>query len=138
MSLSSIATRFRPGQSGNPSGKPKLPPELAAITSLTRIEAVKIISKYLRMKPDEAIAATQDPNTPIIDKMILKICAEGLAKGDEKKLGFLLEKALGRDPVSTEVTESTEDKELREKLSALSDDELVQLFLKTPEEKPNV
>lgn len=90
------ATRFKPGQSGNPGGRPKLPAALKAIGELTVDEVKRLIAKYARMTKAEVTAAIQNPETPILELNIATIFATGTKSGDYARLAFLLDRTIGK------------------------------------------
>lgn len=115
---------WKPGQSGNPSGLPKLPDHLRGIASLTQIEVTKIVSKYARMKLIDLIASLESSETAALDLAIAKVFLKSIEQGDYQRLAFLLERAVGRVPV---VTEDDADRAARKDLERLTDRELIQL-----------
>lgn len=115
---------WRPGQSGNPTGRPAIPEYLRAIKSLTQGEVTKIVSKYGRMTYDELHLALERGDAPVIELTVAKIFARSLSKGDYQGLAFLLDRAIGKVPV----IEPTDDEtRALEELRELSDQELLRL-----------
>lgn len=92
-------SRFKPGESGNKSGRPKLPKELALIRSLTADEVKKIISKFAEMKKSEIEMTLDDPSTPILHLAIASIFNQCAKHGDYGRLSFLLDRAVGKAPM---------------------------------------
>lgn len=115
---------WKKGQSGNPSGKTRLPPELRAIRALTQEEACRLISKYARMGAAEVEAILEARTAPMLDLAIAKIFDESVKKGDWQRLSFLLDRAIGR----IKITEATdEESEAIREIQDLSDQELIRL-----------
>lgn len=122
---------WKPGQSGNPSGRPKIPEALRGIHSLTQPEVCKIISKYARMEKAELIGASENPKTSALELCIASIFVACIKTGDYTKLSFLLDRAIGKVPV---IEETDEDKAARQEIQSLSNDELIRLVTeKLPE-----
>lgn len=122
---------FKPGVSGNPSGRPILPDELRAIRSLNQVEACKLISKYARMTKDELLKAVDDESTPVIELSIASIFSKCVENGDYTRLSFLLDRAIGKVP---SIAESDEETLARAEIQSLSDQELLRLITeKLPE-----
>ncbi len=89
-------TRFKPGQSGNPGGKAKLPEDIKEARSLNQIELERIINKYLYMDKDEVKASIQAPGTPMMELMVASIVAQAAQKGDHTRLEFVLQRMIGK------------------------------------------
>lgn len=124
MSAAENLKPWKPGQSGNPSGKPKIPEHLRAIHSLTQQEVTKIVSKYARMTLDELEAAVEARKASAVEMCVAKIFLKSMEYGDYSRLQFLLDRAIGRTPVAQE---SDEDIAARKDLERLTDRELIQL-----------
>lgn len=90
--------KFPKGVSGNPSGRPKLPPHLAKIVLYGRGEINAIFSRYLRMTLPELEAVIADINTPMMDKWICKSISEGYKNGDLSAMNSMLDRMFGRMP----------------------------------------
>ncbi len=119
-----MKSKWLPGQSGNPGGRPRMPDELRAITSLSRIEILKLVSKYARMSMDELQEAGKSRSTPLVELSIASIFLHTVKNGDYARLAFLLEQALGKVPTSA-ITD--EEAQARKELQELSDSELLKL-----------
>lgn len=115
---------WKPGQSGNPSGRPKLPPELLAIKALTPEELRRYVSKYARMANGELNALVEARSIPVLELAIARIFQESINKGDFMRLNFLLERAIGKVEVAK--TDDATAESLRE-IQELSDQELLKL-----------
>lgn len=117
-------TPWKAGQSGNPTGVAKLPPELQAIKALTRVESSRYISKYARMSKEELEMAAINPKTTALELGIVSIFMKCIQHGDSTRLQFLLDQSIGKIPVATE---TDEEKLARQDLQNLSDQELIKL-----------
>ena len=118
---------WKPGQSGNPSGMPRIPNHLRGIASLTHHEVVKTVSKYARMTRAELQLAVSDPTTPMLEVAIASVFAQAAKNGDYTRLSFLLDRAIGKAPVIEAVGE---DMAALREIQALTDDELRERVLK--------
>jgi hypothetical protein len=87
---------WKKGESGNPTGRPKLPPELKSIHALSVPEVQKIISKYCRMTMEELLACKQDPKLAALDRMIISGIMQAERHGDYSRLEMLLVRTIGR------------------------------------------
>lgn len=56
---------FKPGESGNPGGRPKATPEQKAVKLLTRDQLVEVLSKAVRMKNCKLQRLYDDPNSDL-------------------------------------------------------------------------
>ncbi len=88
--MSSEDTRFKPGQSGNPLGRIKMPEDILAARKQNKIEFERGLHKIVVMTPSELEALARDPNSSVLQLLIAKIWAEAIKKGDEKRAAFLL------------------------------------------------
>lgn len=86
---------FKPGESGNPDGRPKLPEDIKEARKLNKIELERILNEYMHMPLKDIQARANLPDTPAFEVLLAKIIAEGIKKGDEKRLGFLLDRVVG-------------------------------------------
>lgn len=122
---------FKPGQSANPGGRPKSPPDLLEARKLTRFELERILNKYVHMTKAEIVKAAQDPNTTALELMVSSLISKGVNFGDYKRISFLLDRLgfvvpkevniSGADggPIKTETVPSEQLKEEINKLLEL-------------------
>ena len=105
-----MANRWKPGQSGNPGGKPK-----AKIT----IDSIRrIIEKLSFLSREELQKIVSDPQTPMIELQFASIMAQAAKTGDFSRLNFLMERMVGKVAnVNVSATTGLED---------LSDKELIE------------
>lgn len=92
---------FKPGQSGNPKGKPKLDDEARELKRLDRDSYNRMLNKIGNLKTPELQAIINDPNTVVWEKMIATVAAKAIARGDPSRMEALLSRAIG--PVKTQV-----------------------------------
>jgi hypothetical protein len=100
-------TRFKPGQSGNPGGKVKVPEDIKEARKLNQVELERIINKYLAMSRDEVKAAIGAPSTPMMELMVASIVAQAAQKGDHQRLDFVLNRLVGKVKDQIEVKQVT-------------------------------
>lgn len=94
---------FKPGQSGNPSGRPKNPPELKDCTPL---DIKLLIWKLWKLKRDELHAFIQDPNTTAGQLHVAAVLAKGIKEGDQQRLDYLLNRLVGKVKEEVEITQT--------------------------------
>ena len=87
---------FKKGQSGNPAGGPKLPPELKAIRALTADEITRLLSKFARMNKIELQAVISDPKSTMIELTIAAGLVKPLSSGNWINLQTLLDRTVGK------------------------------------------
>lgn len=128
---------WKPGQSGNPSGRPKVPEHLRAILALMPDEVSRMIAKYARMDRVELGLQLEAAKMPMLEACIARIFQESFAKGDFTRLSFLLDRAIGKVPV---IQPTDEEAQALQDIRDLSNEELIKLVKeKLPElEKPGV
>ena len=113
---------FKKGDSGNPKGRPPLPPELKAISPYTATELSRRISKYGRLTKAALYEVIDDPLTPVMDLSICKMFEKCLEEGDYTRLSFLLDRCIGKAPVAEPLDNDGDD------LSGIPTAELLQLI----------
>lgn len=96
--------QFRPGQSGNPSGRPKLPEDLKKARRLNQIAVGRIINEYMNLSITELKFELEDESTSALEAMIGKIIIEAHKVGDYSRVNFLFDRMIGK------VTEKVEHK----------------------------
>lgn len=111
------------GVSGNPSGRVALPPELVGIKSLSQHEVTKLVSKYARMNKTELLGAVNDEGAPVLEVAIASIFVQAVKQGDFTRLGWLLDRAIGKVPSS----EPDDGEKTKTPFAQLSDEELLAL-----------
>lgn len=99
--------RFKPGQSGNPSGRPKVPADILEARKMNQAELERIINKYLYMDKDAVREAIQAPGTPMMELMVASIVAQAAQKGDHQRLDFVLNRFVGKVKDQLEVKNVT-------------------------------
>lgn len=94
--MSSNDTKFKKGISGNPKGRPKLANDLKAARAQYANDLEACIYKYSEHTKDEMLRALKDPKTPALDLVVLNILTKAITKGDQQRLGFLLDRTIGK------------------------------------------
>lgn len=83
-----LATRFKPGESGNKSGRPK--------NLLTKDRVSAILSRFSGMTRSELEQVSKDPKATMIELTIGAIFAKAATTGDYSRLEFLLQRSIGK------------------------------------------
>ena len=133
-----LPQQFKPGQTGNPFGRPKVPEHLRLIKAFTSDEIQRIIAKHGRMTLDALLAIKDDPKAMMIDRIFARMFHDCFFSKDGEALNaikFLLDRSIGKVPdiVFTE----PEDDQDREGLRKLTLEELLHLVRKMiPDNEP--
>lgn len=93
---------WKPGQSGNPSGRPKLPEDLAASKRLSRLEFDRILHKYLFMEAFEVKQVLEEGldqdgrAISMIEMMVAGLLCKAAMEGCTNRMDFVLLRLFGR------------------------------------------
>lgn len=87
---------FKPGQSGNPKGPPKLSPDVKAARKINRLEFERVATEMLNKTADEIKATAKDPQTRGLELIVSTILMKGIQNGDQFRLNFFLERLIGK------------------------------------------
>lgn len=90
------AKKWLPGESGNPAGRPKMPPELKAANKLTRVQFDTLLNEVLDMTTEQLNQLMSGPDTKQIAKMVGSIVQRAVENGCPVRMNFLLQKMLGK------------------------------------------
>jgi len=96
--------RFKPGVSGNPAGRPKIPDDIKQAKRLNKLEVERLMNKFMAMTKDEISQSINDPTTPALEIMIGSIIAKAVSHGDPVRLNFLLDRLIGKVKDELDVT----------------------------------
>lgn len=90
-------------------GRPPLPPELKAVRRLTRTEFERIANKYLWMTPAELAAVLVDPETPMLERVIVRVLSKADDEGEFGPIEWLAQRLIGKvkDQVDVSVVKPT-------------------------------
>lgn len=107
--MSDNDTRFKPGQSGNPNGRPPVSAEVKRIRKLTNNEIKDVGTLLLEGRESELEEMIKDDETPILKKFMANVCLIGMKSGDEKRLNAILDRIVGKvkDVVQVELPKPT-------------------------------
>ena len=86
---------FEPGKSGNPNGRPRVSEELKQLRAANRAWAEQLMHDIFEMTQEEVEAKLRSKKTKGLERILLKIWKHGEQKGDDKRLQFLMDRAIG-------------------------------------------
>ncbi len=91
-----IGHRFKPGVSGNPSGRPKAPADLvnARMTNATLFE--DSVYKHMGITVAALELLMKDKTLTVRDMVVVRLLALAMQKGDIARFNFLLERTIGK------------------------------------------
>jgi hypothetical protein len=101
---------FEHGNRANPGGRPQLPADVKDAQSLTRVEFIRVINRYLFMSPSALVAVVENPATRNIDHIVCSIIVAAVKAGDPLRAEFILRRVLGDPPKVVEGAEPEEAK----------------------------
>lgn len=116
---------FKPGQSGNPNGRPPMPKELREAKKMNKIKFMELLVKYLGATLEDLQKAKKDKKTPSLDRIVISVIINAINKGDEKRLEFLMSRIIGK--VKSDIDLTTMGQSMNQSgvdLSKLTDEEI--------------
>lgn len=87
---------FKPGISGNPSGRPPMPQDVNDARRMSKIEFIRLCNEYLYMTRQEITTRLNAPETPAIELIVGSIVTKSATEGDQSRLSFLLDRMIGK------------------------------------------
>lgn len=120
---------FKPGQSGNPKGRPKLPSDVLESRKQNTVSVARILNKFMNMNIEELKLLMNDKKTQNLELMIGRIIIEAIKTGDYTRLNFILDRSIGK------VTEKVEHKLPTPTLVKLLDGSSIMLGSKKEEDE---
>lgn len=95
---------FKKGQSGNPSGRPKLPADILEGRKLNQIEVARILNRFSNYTLIQLKEILESPESTTLELAIGKIMAEGIKTGDQSRINFILDRMIGKVPDKIELS----------------------------------
>lgn len=84
------------GQALPGAGRPPLPPDIKSARKLNRAEFEAIANKYLFMGIRDLRDAMANQDLPMLEMAICSLLVKAASLGDQKRLGFILDRLLGK------------------------------------------
>lgn len=91
------------GVSGNLKGGPITPEEVKELRRINRETVPVILDKFMAMDRGELARVANDPSTPALELILIKVITEAIKTGDHQRLGFLFDRIMGKQPEQVNV-----------------------------------
>jgi hypothetical protein len=88
--------QFKPGQSGNPGGRVKLPDDIKEARKLNVVEFERAMNKCLYLTPANLELLLSAEETPVIEHLIGAVIKRGIKDGSHAHLDFVLNRLVGK------------------------------------------
>ncbi len=108
---------FKKGQSGNPSGRARLPQEIRDAKRVTSEKFIALTSKYLNATKLELADALKEDALPYLDRIVINVIQRAADGADLVRLDMLLNRIIGKVPDKIE----SENLHIIEQVKALGD-----------------
>lgn len=95
---------FKKGQSGNPSGRPKVPEDVREAKKLTSVEMVRVLNKFNGWTLNQLAEFCKDGNNTVLEMMVARIMIKGIKDGTPTNLTFLFDRLIGKVKDQVEVS----------------------------------
>lgn len=92
---------YKPGESGNPAGKPAMPPEQKAFRNLTVKTFLELAQKYQHASREELKRVAEDQSTPAIELILVSWIRQAFQ--DHKAAEAYLSRLIGKVPDKVEM-----------------------------------
>lgn len=93
---------FKPGESGNPNGRPPEDISTKILTRYTRAVVSETLNKVLELTEKEAEDLLLDPEGTLFEKAVVKVVLVARRDGDFTQLEKILDRCIGRVPQKIE------------------------------------
>lgn len=115
--------RFKPGQSGNPHGRPKIPDDLKAIRKQGIPQVTLMLWRITMLTDDELKDEYAQGKLVQLEQLIASVYTEGKLRGCPQRLDAILNRLIGKVPENKNITAL----EIERPLAQLTNEELDEL-----------
>jgi hypothetical protein len=99
-----VPPRWKPGESGNPKGRPKKPVLQMKIAGYKLAEINDTIQSMCSMTADELKKIWENPQATILEKTIASALRKGIEKGNLDSVETLLNRVYGKPKEKVDIT----------------------------------
>lgn len=92
------------GQSGNPNGRPRNPPEVLALARLTREQFTAIMGGFMALPLEGIAERLKTPGIPALEHWIGQTVLKGIEEGDLSQLEKMADRVYGKVKETVEVS----------------------------------
>lgn len=99
--------QFKPGKSGNPKGRPALPPEVRKSLRLTNEEFIRVASEFLLLSAEEIKLKLTDPKANAVELLVGNLVTTAIYPMTDdymRAVSLLLDRTIGKVKESVEIT----------------------------------
>jgi hypothetical protein len=96
--------KWKPGESGNPNGRPPLPDDVREVKKLTQSELEKVLNDCLLLTKEQLEKICNDSESTMLQLLVAGIIIKGVQNGDSARFEFLLNRLLGKMKDKIELT----------------------------------
>jgi hypothetical protein len=89
---------FKPGQSGNPYGRPPIPADLKAARAESKEALERSLHECAKRSLKEIKELTKDASLSGLEALVVSIWSRAVENADYQRANFLLERMLGKVP----------------------------------------
>ena len=90
--------RFKPGQSGNPNGRPPIPEDVKKARKLNQAEFERVVNDLIGMSVERLEQIAEAKSTPVLHALIARILLKGIDERSRTELNYFVERFLGKVP----------------------------------------
>lgn len=94
---------FKPGQSGNPNGRPPVPEDIKEARKLAKNEFARIMNRFLWMSLEDFNVELKRPGLSMFERSCMQMIQHSAA-GCERRFEMILTRLLGRPRDNMEIT----------------------------------
>jgi hypothetical protein len=104
-----IVPRWKPGESGNPKGRPKKPVLAMRVAGYKLAEINDTIQAMCSMNMEELKKIWDNPNSTVLEKTIASALRKGIEKGNLQNVETLLNRVYGKPKEQMDITTNGEN-----------------------------